>query len=181
MTDALLEEDVPRLRAIARGYGIELLEIEECDARLNAPMGTSGLCATSRAVFFAPTASFEEVLHEMMHVVSTPPGFSHEDFPEEFLLLQFERSFARRLPSRLRAAVIEYQLHTEVSLLGEYAVLGFVEGYERTPQWRAGFTRARALGLIDGRGWTTGRAPNWTAALLEEAREASESLLLEEP
>lgn len=162
------------LERLADAYGIVLVDLALAprDLRLNNPMRNAGLVLGSRTVYVTPAARFEHVLHEIAHVVTAPPGIDYETVPEDFVLMQLERCWVRESPRRCRDAVDLWQRDTVVPLLVPDTILADVPDYQACPEWRAGFRRARELGLIARDGMPTMRKATWSKAMLNEARHA---------
>lgn len=106
----LAKEDLAHLEQIAETYKVTLHNVGDVvkfsrDDMLNGPAGTAGLDLEHRTVHFSSSAHFEQVLHEILHIVAQPPGLPIEDVPEDLVLLQFERALSYSLPRHLQAPV----------------------------------------------------------------------------
>ena len=165
---------VPRVEKIAASFDVRigLMTWEEGRSarRLNGPNGNAGMSLTERTVWYTQEALLQHVLHEIMHIVTNPPGEDHEYVPEDFLLMQFERCVARSLGKFICEQVIRWQLETVAPLIVPEAALGEILNYEKTKPWLEGYERARRLGLLNGRNKPTWALPTWTPELLEDAR-----------
>jgi hypothetical protein len=174
MTEASQKTWLPRVEQIAACFNVRIERTtweEGRENKLNGPSGNAGMRLSERIVWFTKEATLPHVLHEIMHIVTNPPGISHEDVPEDFLLLQFERCVARTLGEKTCAQVVDWQLETVAPLIVPEAALNEILNYEKTKPWHDGFERARRLGLLDNSNKPTWALPTWDDALLEDARE----------
>lgn len=165
------------LKRLSEVYSITLCEVGNLqDSRLNGPDGTAGLDLPTRTVFVSPRAAFERVLHEIAHIVTAPPGIEYDLVPEDFLLLQLERCWARgfRLSAKLVRSIYEWQGSTAAPLICgvEGAMLDEIADYEKSGPWRAGYHHLRSLDLIDAKNRPTLRTPRWTDEMLAAAKAA---------
>jgi hypothetical protein len=164
----------PQIAKLAARFNvrIELTTWKEAHpiGRLNGPSSYAGMDLTERIVWYTADAELEHVLHEIMHIVTNPPGVDHEYVPEDFLLMQFERCVARTISPRVYARVVDWQLETVAPLIVPEAALGEILNYEKTKPWHEGFDRARRLGMLDASNHPTWVLPQWDDALLEDAR-----------
>jgi hypothetical protein len=159
------------LLCVAHAYEITLACAPEDDLRLNGPSREVGLDLPSRTVFVGPTARLEHVLHELAHIVTAPPGVSYETVPEDYILLQLERCWARELLNKKELfALKDWQETASAPLITPGEVLGEIPYYERSSPWRAGFHHLRILGLIDSSNRPTFRSPTWTKEELDAVR-----------
>jgi hypothetical protein len=104
------------------------------------------------------------VLHEIAHAYTHPPFFSLEDCPEDFVLMQWERSVARHCTPGIYDAVVEWQMeseakHPDCALHAVYEQCGV--SYTHTSWWRSGFALLRKLGGLTTRGRPTFRPLAW--------------------
>jgi hypothetical protein len=165
-----LERDLPTLQRIADPYGIRFILVEDSqDPKLDGPNRYAGLDLEARVVFLGKYTEFEHALHEMAHLVTTPPGHDIEGIPEDFVLMQLERCWVEHLPRSLRNSVINWQLDTVASLVaGLEAFLSDNPDYETSPEWLAGFRRSQELGLINSARRPSLAPAVWTDSLLAE-------------
>lgn len=169
----LLRMDLELLERVAADHGIKLEYLPDAtylDARLNSPSSNAGLDLDTRTVYFNHEAQFEQVLHEIAHVVTAPPGIDYETVPEDFVLMQYERCLCLDYPRRLTMRVIDWQHDTCAQLLRPDTELGRIEGYESYPEWADGYRRARELGLVDEHNRPTRARATWTPELLRETQ-----------
>lgn len=160
---------MPRVEKLAAGFGV-VLEVTTNYAKLNGPTNNAGMNLPQRKVWYTTKASLQQVLHEIMHIVTNPPGEDHEDVPEDFLLLQYERCVGRSLGKFHYEQVVDWQLETIAPLIMPDTALGEILHYEKTKPWLEGYDRARRLGLLNRRNEPTWVLPSWTPELLEDAR-----------
>lgn len=163
---------LPRVTEIATRFNVRLEETTWVAGRvdkLNGPSGNTGLRIPERIVWFTKQATLAQVLHEVMHIVTNPPDLDIDSVPEDFLLLQFERCVAQTLGRTAYTQVVDWQLDTVAPLIVPETMLADIRGYEKTKPWRAGFERARQLGLLDAEKNPTWAFPRWNSELLEEA------------
>jgi hypothetical protein len=178
----MIPAEFPRLEQLAQQFQITITPTwgGHSNELLNGPGRYAGLDLETRTVFYGedlPGLAFRYVFHEIMHIVTAPPGIPYDSISEDFLLLQLERAFVRDLPRDIAADILEWQLETEAPLIVRGAGLGEIAQYQLTPGWHQGFRRARHLGLLDTKNRPTGKLPTWTPALLEEAREAARAIV----
>lgn len=125
-----------------------------------------------RIVYFVddPETSWNAVpeafLHEIVHVIVACPWgsrWSIDTTPEDFLLLQFERSLARQFYSESDfRRVVTWQRETLV-FMNNYDELGADPQYYLSKPWKRGYQVARVLGIVDDQNRPTFSWPNWKA------------------
>lgn len=115
---------------------------------------------------YAENRYVETILHEICHVVLTPPGVDLEEIAEDVLLLPFERVLARQCLSRSGYELVKrWQLDTQVdwwiprqqrsiSHLAEW------KGHAASKYWRDSHAALRRLGVLAG-GRVTWKRPRW--------------------
>lgn len=130
-----------------------------------------GLSLDERAIYldwFGFERGFYDVavvLHELMHVVCCHPKKAVTSEDEEDLLLQVERSIARAALSRSAyKEVVTFQEVTAVCPpeLSHDEELAQIPNYHCRPWWRAGFARARRLGILNEHNYPTWKMPDWS-------------------
>lgn len=105
----------------------------------------------------------ETQLHELMHVIFQPPGMSIDEVPEEFILMQAEREFARHFfPREAYRRVCKWQRETE--LAAELCMtMEYVDQWWRAGWWREGYEILQRLGVLDTLRRPTMEQPRWSA------------------
>lgn len=138
---------------------------------INGPWD-SAFFLKSQTVAYSRDAKISHKLHELVHVITHPPGnFEVDAVPEDLLLLQFERALARVCVEARQdfADLIDYQLGTTApNVVGGDDHLGKNHNYHRTFEWRRGFAFARRLGLLNITGRPTLKPAVWTPELIGE-------------
>lgn len=162
---------LPWMRALAERFNVALEHAEGKEfVKLNGPGGNAGMRIPERIVWYCDEAQHFHVLHEIMHIVTTPPGIDHEIVSEDLVLLQYERCVARALGADVYIPVVVWQHETIAPLIVPEAALHEIQSYAWTRPWHDGFAFARRLGLLNRWNRPTWRLPTWTDDLLEEAR-----------
>jgi len=112
------------------------------------------------------TSGPEAFLHEVVHVIVHCPWgveWTIDTTPEDFVLLQFERSLARALYSKENfRRVISWQRDTLV-FMHNFDELSVYPEYYRSKLWKRGYQVARVLGILDAENKPTFQWPNWRA------------------
>lgn len=158
----------PRIERVAERYQVDLCASDDRQ-ELDGPSSYAGLHLEKRIVWYSDLAKPQHVLHEIMHVVTHPPGLGISEVPEDMLLLQVERAVARTLGRAIYADVVDWQHETEAALMSPGSMLGDVPNYGRRRTWHDGFALARRLGVLDGRNRPTWALPCWTETLRRDA------------
>lgn len=115
----------------------------------------------------------EAYIHELAHVVCQPPGVSIDVVPEDWILMQWERTFTREVMPAAIADLVRWQEDTIAPLCAAPSeMLGEVEGYQRCAPWLRGYARACRVGLLDDCGAPTWAWPRWDALRRGEIKAA---------
>lgn len=113
----------------------------------------------------------EGFLHELVHVLLTPPGENIETIHEAWMLLPFERILARETMSKKDyRKVLEYQSSTSIDIWEGrtcYMILDDVPNPESKDWWREGIDRAKKVGMLDVNGKVTWHRAAWPTDLEE--------------
>ena len=169
----LRDTDIPRISA---AYKVPFIHRNhyEGDTRLlcEAPFGEYAIAPEGVVVWHEAEAWVVDALdrhieaayalHELMHVVCTPPKFLNEGglsmLWEAWLVLIVERAVARSMMKKAQSEVIGYQART--SVIFDADVIAWKHP-TRATFWRKGVQRAQHLGLLDAKGNPTWRRPRW--------------------
>lgn len=157
----------PAVLEIARRYAIQTEAVEEPLQYTEGlergifTFGGSGLSLKDRKVWLWAEAPVEEQLHEVMHVVTHPPGCKLSVVRENFVLMQVEREMARTLLSKSEfQRTLSWQRETTVSDEDELFDNGRKYWLD-TELWLNGYKLAKQLGLLDNKRRPTFQPPAW--------------------
>jgi hypothetical protein len=164
---------------VLQRLGVRRVEVESLDRRRWGATPFVGLSIPRRTVYVTDFADPEQILHEAAHLYLRPPpcvlGVPSAEtlsrFPEEALLLQWERCMAAGLSVPLRQAIWEWQATTQTCLVGEIdTMLEDVPNYWATKEWRRGYRLLERMGVIDRQRRPTWARPRWGRVATELRR-----------
>lgn len=126
---------------------------------------------SQRTVWFQhlDIAGVETHLHEICHVIMSPPGHDIDQLSEDVVLMPFERVLARQcLSPKSYKLVLRWQLNTQIEwwnakLKKYYGLLEDVPNYTHQWHWRMSHAALRRMGVIKN-GRVTWKRPNWRYA-----------------
>jgi hypothetical protein len=123
----------------------------------------AGLSFNERKVWLTEDSDVEAQLHEVMHVITHPPGCKLNIVRENFILMQVEREFARAMLTRSEfRRVVTWQHETSVS--DENDLFDCQRSYWLDRDlWLDGYRRAQEVGLLDSRRRPTFERAKWPA------------------
>lgn len=169
------KRSIRTLKSVASRYQVSIRSYDEapnpCDTATAGPGG--GLTdPINRVVYIEDMMNFEEVLHEIVHVIvyvpTRDPLRGMSNVGEGDLLLPFEKHLARTVAPRQLVHVVNYQHNTIVWEDGSY--LQDFGDYERHPRWLKALDRSYKLGLLDRHNRPTFRLPDWSKLSYSERR-----------
>lgn len=161
------------LLEIAERYGIIVEYLSEIPQKNTLAPGMAFGCDPARNILFIredykgkENLSIAEGLHEVMHILLTPPGTDIGYIHEAWVLLQFERAFSSQyLSPEDHEQVLDYQDMTSLDLWEEgsvcFDILADVPNPEEKDWWQEGLARARRVGLLDEQNKVTWQRPTW--------------------
>jgi hypothetical protein len=112
----------------------------------------------------------ETHLHEVMHVILSPPGHDIDQLSEDVVLMPLERIIAKRIfTKKAYKRVVSWQENTQIEwwdakLRKYYGSLADVPNYTRWWHWRNSFDGLRRMGVLDGNNNPTWKRPKWSRA-----------------
>lgn len=120
-----------------------------------------GLSFAERKVWLTEDADISMQLHEVMHLITHPPGCHLNVVRENFVLMQVEREIARTIFGRGQFLdVVSWQQVTIVS--DDEQLFKDKRSYWRSRDlWLGGYERAQQLGLLDAKRRPTFRPATW--------------------
>lgn len=152
---------------IARRYDIAVeVSSTPLDHKICEPLGIvvfmgAGLSLPERKVFLYDHCDVEAQLHEVVHVITHPPGCRLSMVRENFMLMQVERELARTMLTKAEFhRVVSWQRETTVHDEDDLFDIGR-RYWEDDELWLDGYRRAIQVGLLDRQRRPTFARPVW--------------------